>query len=78
MLCPFTFLQGYKEISEAVFKLLQRHTYMTKIIIDNVQGPGTPKAGKSVTVLCFANCITVIYIYIKFQENISNSFQVPE
>ena len=52
---------------------------MTWIFIDNVQRAETPKAGKSESrFLCFANCITVIYICIKFQENISNSFQVTE
>ena len=52
---------------------------MTWITIDNIQRVETPKAGKSeLGVLCFANCIMAIYICIKFQENISNSFQVTE
>ena len=39
----------------------------------------TPKAGNSeLLFLCFANCIRVMYVCIKFQENISNSFPVTE
>ena len=52
---------------------------MTWTTIDNVQRAVTPKAGKSeLQFLNFANCIIVIYICIKFQENISNVFQVTE
>ena len=52
---------------------------MTWITIDNVQRVVAPKAGNSeLRFLCFANCIMVIYICIKLQENISNSFQVTE
>ena len=52
---------------------------MTWITIDNVQKAETPKAGKSeLRFLCFASFIMVIHICIKFQENISNSFQVTE
>ena len=52
---------------------------ITWITTDNVQRAVTPKAGNSeLGFLCFANCITMIYICIKFQENISNSFQVTE
>ena len=52
---------------------------MTWITIDNVQRAETPKAGKSeLQFLSFANCIMLIYICIKFQENILNSFQVTE
>ena len=52
---------------------------MTWIPIDNVQRAVAPKAGDSgLRFLCFANCIMVIYFCIKFQENISKSFQVTE
>ena len=52
---------------------------MTCITIDKVQKAENPKAGKSeLQFLCFANCIMVIYICIKFQENKLNSFQVTE
>ena len=51
----------------------------TWITIDNVQRAVTPKAGKSeLQFLCFASCIMMIYICIKFQENILISFQVKE
>ena len=53
---------------------------MTWITIDNVQERAViPKAGKSeLRCLSFTNCIMVIYICIKFQESISNSFQTIE
>ena len=50
---------------------------MTWNTIENVRRAETPKAGKSeLQFLCFANFIMVIYICIKFQENISNNFQI--
>ena len=52
---------------------------MTGITIYNVQRAVTPKAGNSeLWFLCSAHHIMVIYIYIKLQENISNSFYVTE
>ena len=52
---------------------------MTGIIIYNVQKVVTPKAGNSeLWFLCSAHHIMLIYICIKFQENISNSFQVTK
>ena len=52
---------------------------MSGITVYNVQRVVTPKAGYSeLWFLCSAHHIMVIYICIKFQENISNSFQVTE
>ena len=52
---------------------------MTAITIDNVQRAVTPKASNSeLLFLCSAHHIMVIYICIKFQENISNCFQVKK
>ena len=52
---------------------------MTGITIYIVQRAVTPKAGNlELWFLCSAHNIMVIYICIKFQENISNSFQVTE
>ena len=52
---------------------------MTEITIYNVQRVASPKAGNSeLWFLCSAYHIMVIYICVKFQENISNSFQVAE
>ena len=65
MLCPFTFLQGFKKISETIFKLQKGHKYMTWIIIDNIQRVVTPKAGNSVMVLVCANCIMVLRKYFE-------------
>ena len=56
------------------FSRYRKVTYMTCF-----KGRKLQKVGKSeLRFLCFANCITVTYICIKFQENISNSFQVTE
>ena len=78
--CPFRFLQGFKKILETFFKIIERaHIYMTWITIDNVQRVVTHKAGKSeLRFLSFANYIMVIYICLKFKENILDSFQVTE
>ena len=52
---------------------------MTRITIYNVKRAITPKAGNSeLWFLCSTHHIMVIYICIKFQENISKSFQVTE
>ena len=52
---------------------------MTWVTFNNIQRLVSPKAGNSeLWFLCFAYCIMMIYICIKFQENISNSFQVTE
>ena len=54
---------------------------MTGTTIYNVQRVVTPKADNSdLRILCSAyhNSIIVIYICIKFEENILNSFQVTE
>ena len=69
----------FKEISETIFKLQKGHKYMTGITNYNVQRALTPKAGnRELWFLCSAHHIMVIYICIKFQENISNSFQITE
>ena len=48
---------------------------MIGITINNVQRTVSPKAGNSVLwFLCSAHHIMKIYIRVKFQENISNSF----
>ena len=76
---PLHFLQGFKKISETIFKLYKGHMYMTWITIDNVQRVVTPKADNSeLRFLCLANLIMGIYICIKFQDNISTSFQATE
>ena len=52
---------------------------MSGITIYNIQRAVTPKAGNlELWFLCSAHHIIVVYICIKFQENISNGFQVTE
>ena len=71
---PLHFLQCFKKISETISSY-GGHTNMTWITIDNVQRVVTPKAGNlELQVLSLANCIMVINICTKFQENISKQF----
>ena len=50
-----------------------------RLLLTMFKGPKLKKqVSQELRFLCFANCIMVIYICIKFQENISNSFQVTE
>ena len=52
---------------------------MTGFTINNVQRAVAPKTGNSeLWFLCSAHYIMVMYICIKFQENMCNSFQVTE
>ena len=52
---------------------------MTWITIYNVQRMVTLKEGNSeLWFLCSARYITVLYLCVKFQENIANCFQVTE
>ena len=62
-----------------IFKLQKGHKYMTGITIYNVQRVVTSNTDNSeLWFLCTAHHIMVIHICKKFQENISNSFQVTE
>ena len=52
---------------------------MTKITIYNVQSTITPKVGEpQLLFLCFAPCLMVVNISVKFRKNISNCFQVTK
>ena len=47
---------------------------MLEMTMFNVQRAITPKVGKSVLrFVCCARCLIVLYVYLKFRENIKNS-----
>ena len=67
----FTFVRNCIIISLTVFNLQRGHKYMFEMAMLNVQRATTPKVGKP-ELQCSANCLKVLYIYVKFRENISN------
>ena len=62
-----------------VFNLQSRHEYMVEMAMFIVQRTITPKAGKpELPFMCSACCLTVLYICVKFCENISDCIKVME
>ena len=52
---------------------------MVEMATFNVQRAITPKVGKpELWFMCSANCLMVLYICVKFGENISESIRVME
>ena len=52
---------------------------MVKMDMFNVQWAITPNVGRpELLSMCFARCLMVLYIYVKFRENITNDFRVME
>ena len=52
---------------------------MIEMVIFNVQRAITQKVGKpELRFTCSACCFTVLYICVKFPENISNGFQLTK
>ena len=75
----FTFVRSFIKISRIVFNLQSRHEYMVEMAMFNVQRAITPKVGKpELRFMCSAHRLTVLYICMKFPENIWNSFQLTE
>ena len=67
------------QISQMVDKLWSGHKYMMDISIKNFQRAVTLKVCKQeLWFLCSTCFLMVLYIYVQFHENISNSFQVTE
>ena len=59
------------KISQTVFNLQSGHEYMVKMAMFNVQRAISPKVGKpELQFICFACCLIVVYICVKFGENI--------
>ena len=67
------------KISQTVLMLQSGHEYVVEMAIFNVQRAKTPKVcNPELRFLCFALCLMVLNIYVKFHENISNGFHVTE
>ena len=60
--------------SQTVFRLQCSDKYMVEVAIFNVQRAITPKLGKpQLRFMHSAYCLMVLYICVKFCENITNS-----
>ena len=67
------------KISQTVFNLQSRHEYMVEMAMFNFRRAITPKVGKpELWFMCSACCPIVLYIYVKFKENITNGKRVIE
>ena len=61
------------------FNLKTSHKYMVEMVMFNVQRAITPKVGKPVLqFMCSACRLIVLYICVKFGENISDGIRVME
>ena len=61
------------------FSSYRADTYIPEITIFNVQSTIIPKAGvQQLLFLCSALCLIMLYICMKFYQNICNSFQLTE
>ena len=65
--------------SQTVLILQSGHEYVAETAILNVQRAITPKVcDPELRFLCFARCLMVLNICVKFHEIILNSFEVTE
>ena len=78
--CLFlTFTLSFVKISRTVSEFWSRHEYMVDIAMFNVQRVIIPSVGKSeLWFMCSAHRLMVLYIGVKFRENISNGIRVME
>ena len=61
------------------FQLTDRHEYMLEMAMFNIQRAIIPKVGiPELQFMCSASPLIVLYICVKFHENISNGFQLVE
>ena len=62
-----------------VFNLQSRHEYTVEMAMFNVQRAITPKVGKQMLrFMCSALRLIMLYICVKFGENISDGMRVME
>ena len=72
-------MRNFIIISRTVFNLQSGHEYMVEMAMFNVQKAITPKAGKpELQFMCSAYCFIVLYICVKFHENILDGIRVME
>ena len=75
----FTFVKNFMKISQSVFNLQSGHEYMVEMAMFNVQRAITPKVGKpELQFMCSASRLIVLYICVKFHENVRNGIRVTE
>ena len=66
-------------ISQTVFNLQSGQVYMVEMTMFNVKRAITPKVGKSdLLFMCSAHCFILLYIYVKFCENITKGIRIME
>ena len=64
---------------QTVFNLQSGHEYTLEMAMFNVHRAITPKVGKpEFQFMCSACCLIVLYISVKFPENISDGIRVME
>ena len=67
------------KISQMVFNLQSRQEYMAEMAMFNVQRTITPKVSKpELWFMCSAHQLIVLYICVKFGENISHGIRVTD
>ena len=67
------------KISQMFFNLQSRHKYMVEMAMFNVQRAITPNVGKlELLFMCSAHHLIVLYICVKFGENISDGIRVMD
>ena len=75
----FTLVRSFIKISGTVFNLQSGHEYMVEMAIFNVQRAITLNVGKlELRFMRSARHLIMLYIWVKFCENISNSFELTE
>ena len=66
-------------LSQMVSELWKGHEYMVEMAMFSVQRVITPNISKpELWFMCFAHCLMVLYIAVKFCENVSNGIRVME
>ena len=72
-------MRSFVKISGKIFNLQSGHKYMVEMAMFNVQRAITPKVGKpELRFMCYACRLIVLYICVKFGENISDGIGVIE
>ena len=73
-------MRSFIKISSSVFNLQQSgHEYMVEMAMFNVNRTITPKVDKQELRFIYpTRCLIVLYICLKFRENILNGFQLTE
>ena len=67
------------KISKKVFNLECGHEYMVEVAMFNVQKAITPKVGnQQLHFMCSAHRLIILYVCVKFRENITNGIGVME